>query len=117
MGVVGSGVARGHGVARRACVRWAMGSSMSFSVLFLVSVGDIMSTLGDESVGVCMSCTLGACAGGDFRGVAGFLIGLLTNCIVGFVCAFPVGSLGRSMGALLRWGYVGTFLVQCLKIL
>ena len=55
MGVVVSGVARGHGVAQHARVRWAMGYSMSFSVLFLVSVGGIMSTLGDELVGVCMN--------------------------------------------------------------
>ena len=48
MGVAGGGVALGHGVVRRACVRWAMGSSVSFYVVFLVSVGNIMSTLGDE---------------------------------------------------------------------
>ena len=100
-------------MVRHARVRWAMVSSVSFSVLFLVSVGGIMSTLGDELVGVCMTCTLGACMGEDGRGV----VGLLTTCIVGFVCAFPVGSLGVSMGALLRRGYVGTFLVQCPNIL
>ena len=86
-----------------------MGSSMSFSVLFLVSVGGIMYTLGYELVGVCMNCTLGACVGEDGRRVDGFVIGLLTNCILGFVCTFPVSSLGVSMEALLRRGYVGTF--------
>ena len=47
MGVSGSGVAQGHGMAQRARVRWDMGSSMSFSVLLFVSVGGIMTTLGD----------------------------------------------------------------------
>ena len=50
MGVAGGGVARGHGVVQRDRVRWAMGSSVSsvsFSVVFLVSVGGMMSTLGD----------------------------------------------------------------------
>ena len=61
-----------------------MGSSVSFYVLFLVSVGGMMSTLGDEVVGVCMNCTLGVCVGEDGRGVVGFVIGLLTNCIVSF---------------------------------
>ena len=65
-------MAQGHGVARRARVWWAMGSSMSFSVLFLVSVGGIMSTLGDELVAVCMNFTLGACMGEECRGVVGF---------------------------------------------
>ena len=100
-------------MVRRARVRSAMGSSVSFSVVFLVSVGGVMSTLGDELVGFCMNCTLGACTGEDGRGV----VGLMTTCIVRFVCAFPVGSLGVSMGALFRRGYVGTFLVKCPKIL
>ena len=55
--------------------------------------------------------------GGDGRGVVGFVIGLLTNCIVGFIFAFPVSSLGGSMEALLRQGFVGTFWVQSPKIL
>ena len=76
-----------------------------------------MSTLADELVGVCMNCTLGACAGEDSRGVVGFVIGILTNYSSGFVCSVPVSSLGSLMGALLHWGYVGTFLVQCPKIL
>ena len=111
MGVVGCGVARGHGVVRHACVLWSMGSSVSsvsFSVVFLVSVGGMMSTLGDELVGFCITCTLGACMGGGGRGV----VCLLTTFIFGFVRYFPVGSLGGSMGALLCRGYVGTFLVQ-----
>ena len=94
MGVAGSGVARGHGVALRACVRWVMVSYMSFSVLFLVSVGGIMSTLGDELVGVCMNFTFGACVGEDSRGLVGFVIGILTTCIAGFVFDFLVSSLG-----------------------
>ena len=66
MGVSGGGVARGHSMVRRACVGWAMGSSVStvsFSVVFLVFVGSMMSTHGDEFVGVCMTFTLGACEG------------------------------------------------------
>ena len=89
---------------------------MSFSVLFLVFVVNIMSPLGYELVGVCMNCTLGFCAGEDGKGVVGFVVGLLTNCIVSFVCDFPITSLGGSMEAFLRWGYVSTFLVQCPKI-
>ena len=95
-------------MVRRACVRWAMGSPLSFYVVFFVSVGGMMSTLGDELVGVCMSYTLGSCTGKNGRGV----VGLLTTCIVGFVCALPVGSLFGSMLALLCRGYVGTCLVQ-----
>ena len=56
-------------------------------------------------MGVCIACTLGACVGGGGRGV----VGLLTTCIVGFVCIFLVGSLGGSMGDLFLQGYVGTF--------
>ena len=100
-------------MVQRARVRWAMGSSVSFSVVFLVSVGGMMSTLGDELVGVCMNCTLVYCRVEEGRGV----VCLMTTCIIGFVCAFPVGSLVGSMGALFSWGYVGTFLVQCPKIL
>ena len=74
MGVVGSGVAQGHVVDRRARVQWAMGSSVLFSVLLLVSVGGILSTLGDELVGVCINCTLGACSVEGGRGVVGFLV-------------------------------------------
>ena len=47
VGVAGSGKDRGHGVDWHARVRWEMGSSMSFSVLLFVSVGGIMTTLGD----------------------------------------------------------------------
>ena len=36
------------GVIRRARVRWVMGSSVSVSVLFLISGGSMMSTLGAE---------------------------------------------------------------------
>ena len=36
------------GMVRRACVRWAVGLSVSVSVLFLVSGGGMMSTLGVE---------------------------------------------------------------------
>ena len=111
MGVAGGGVALGHGVVQRARVRWSMGSSVSavsFSVVFLVSVGGMMSTLGYELGGFCMACTLEACAGEGGRGV----VGLLTTCIVGFVFPFPVGSLGSSMGASFRWEYVGRFLVM-----
>ena len=64
-----------------------------------------------------MNYTLGACASEDGRWVVGFVIGLLTNFIVGFVFAFLVSSSGGSMEALLRRRYVGTCLVQCLKIL
>ena len=71
----------------------------------MVSVGGMMSTLGDELVGVCMTCTLGDGTGEGGRGV----VGLLTTCIVGFVCIFLVGSLGGSMGALFLQGYVGKF--------
>ena len=76
-----------------------------------------MSTFGDELVGVGMNCTLGACAGEDCIGIFGFVIVLLTNCILGFVCDFLVSSMGNSMEALLCRGYVRTFLVQCPKIL
>ena len=76
-----------------------------------------MSTFGDELVGVGMNCTLGDCAGEDCIGIVGFVIVLLTNFILGFVCDFPVSSLGSSMEALLCRGYVRTFLVQCPKIL
>ena len=51
VGVADGGVARGHGVVRRARVRWAMGSSVSavsFSIVFLVSIGGIMYILGAE---------------------------------------------------------------------
>ena len=51
MGVAFGGVALGHGVVRRARVRWAMGSSVSavsFSIVFLVSIGGIMYILGAE---------------------------------------------------------------------
>ena len=77
-------MAQVHGVDRRARVRWVMGSSLLFSVLFLVSVVCIISTLGDYLVGVCMICTLGSCVGGDGKVVVGFVIGILTNYIVGF---------------------------------
>ena len=103
-------------MVRRARVQWEMGlyvSYVSFSVVFLVSISGMMSTLGYELVGVCMTCTLGDGTGEGGRGV----VGLLTTCIVGFVCAFPVGLLGGSMGDLFCRGYVGTFLVQCPKIL
>ena len=50
-------------MVRRARVRWAMGSSVSVSLLFLVSGGGMMSTLGAELGGVFMTCTLGDCAG------------------------------------------------------
>ena len=111
MSIAGDGVSQGHGVGRRARVKWAMSlsvSSVSFFVVFLVSVGGMMSTLGDELVGFFITCTLGACMGGGGRGV----VCLLTTFIFGFVRYFPVGSLGGSMGALLYRGYVGTFLVQ-----
>ena len=84
-----------HGVVRRARVRWLMGSSVSdvsFSVVFFVSVSGMLSTLGSELGGVCMTCTLGASKGGGGRGV----VGLLTNFSVGFF-SFPVGSLGGSV--------------------
>ena len=51
------------GMVRRARVRWVMGSSVLVSVLFVVYGGGKMSTLGYELGGVCMICTLGACAG------------------------------------------------------
>ena len=60
-----------------------------------------------------MTFTLGDCAGEGGRG----FVGIMTDCIVGFVFASPVGALGGSMGDLFCRGYVGTFLVQCLKIL
>ena len=97
----------------RVRVRWAMASSVLFSVVSFVSIGGMMSILEDELVGVCMNCTLGACMREDVR----LVVGLLTTCIVGFVCSFLVGSLGGSMGALFCRGYLGTFLVQCPKIL
>ena len=71
-----------------------------------------MSTLGDELVGVCINFTLIDCAGEDGRGIVGFVIGILTNFIVGFVLAFTVSSLGGSMEALLCRGFVGKVLVQ-----
>ena len=51
VGVAGGGMYRGHGVGWRARVQWVMGSSVSsvsFSVVLLVSVGGMMSTIGDE---------------------------------------------------------------------
>ena len=51
MGVAGGGIARGHGLVRRDSVWWEMGSSVlsvSFYVALFVSVGGMMSTLGDE---------------------------------------------------------------------
>ena len=51
------------GMVRRARVRWVMGLSVLVSVLFVVSGTGKMSTLGYELGGVCMTCTLGACAG------------------------------------------------------
>ena len=71
-----------------------------------------MSNLGDELVGVCINFTLVDCSGEDGRGIVGFVIGILTNFIVGFFFAFPVSSLGGSMEALLRRGFVGNVLVQ-----
>ena len=51
VGVAFGGMDLGHGVVRRACVRWEMGlslSAVSFPVVFLVSVRGMMSTLGSE---------------------------------------------------------------------
>ena len=50
------------GVVQRTYVRCAIGLSVLVSVLFLVSGGGMMSTLGAELGRGCMTCTLGYCA-------------------------------------------------------
>ena len=51
------------GIVQLAHVWWEMGLSVLISVIFVVSSGGMMSTLGSELGGVCMTFTLGACAG------------------------------------------------------
>ena len=51
VGLSGGGVALGHGVVRRDPVQWVIGlsvSSVSFSIVFLVSISGMISTLGAE---------------------------------------------------------------------
>ena len=48
------------GVVRLDYVRWSMGSSVLMSMM---SGGNMMSTLGAEGGGVCMTCTHGDCEG------------------------------------------------------